>query len=236
MSKIIVDDLQKKYKKRAVLNGLSFKIENEILFIAGENGAGKTTLIRLILKMDKQDAGHIELLDDEKKPTTRSAAVFDSPTLYMGMTCLENIHILGTGYLEDQGHVEKVIESLRIRELLHEKVGNCSFGQQHRISVAIALIRKPVFLFLDEPTVGLDPVSWELVRDAVVNNQKEQNGCVIVTGQEYFALCNLSNKVLVLSGGAAKFFGTPDDLLSTYKTDGDDSNHLKDVFKMIYTG
>lgn len=237
MAKIIIKDLHKKFKRANVLNGLSFQIENEILFIAGRNGAGKTTLLRLLLNMERQDKGFIEIKDDVTNASENICCVFDSTCLYQDMNCSENISILGTGYLNDKAHIDRIIDSLQIKELLHKKVGRCSFGQQHRISMAIALIRKPVFLLLDEPTVGLDPMSWELVRAAVLANKNEQNGCVIITGQDYDALCDISDKILVLSDGISKFYGTPNELLSAHRSDENGVQSCKDLLiKLLNNG
>jgi len=63
------------------------------------------------------------------------------------------------------------------------------------------LIRKPKILFLDEPTIGLDPVSWGLVKKTIHNNKKELGGCVIVTGQDYFEMKNFADKILIIKDG-----------------------------------
>ena len=213
MSHIIVKDIHKSYKKNQVLNGLSFECKNEILFLAGKNGAGKTTFIRLALGLDKEDKGSIDF-DGERN----LGVVFDTPSLYQNLTCNENINILCTGYLDDKPYIDKILKTLRIdSSLLKKRVGKCSFGQQHRISVAIALIRKPVYLFLDEPTIGLDPESWEMVRECILINKEKQNGSVIITGQDYFEMRNLADKILVLEKGKAKFCESIPSFINRFK-------------------
>lgn len=234
MSSITVNDVRKSFNNKTVLNGLSFRIENEILFIAGLNGAGKTTLLRLILNLDRKYEGSIHLADEKETTTERIGCVFDSPCLYADISCMQNIKIFCTGCLKDEAYVNKIISSLKIEDLLQKRAGSCSFGQQHRVSIAIALIRKPLFLFLDEPTIGLDPISWELVRAAVLENKRSQNGCVIVTGQDYYELCGISDKILVLSAGTVKFFGKPEELLSADNSDVNPATAYKDIFSALY--
>ena len=209
MSKIIVRNIFKSFKNNNVLAGLTFECDNEIVFIAGRNGAGKTTFIRIALKLERADKGEISLEFNNTSREKKVGAVFDTPCLYRQMSCKENLHIHCTGYLSDKKHVKTILDNLRIdKEILRKKAGNCSFGQQHRVSVAIELIRKPEILFLDEPTIGLDPISWELIKKSIIENKKAQRGCVIVTGQDYFELGKMADKILILENGKAQYFGT----------------------------
>jgi len=219
MAKLIVNDIYKKYKSHQVLTGLSFDCEDEILFLAGRNGAGKTTFIRLALGMERLDKGVINYLSDgvSSKNKLRIGCVFDTPCLFMEMTGQQNINIFCTGFLQDKANLTRILDSLNIDNMfLKKKVRMYSFGQQHRLNVAIALIRKPQVLFLDEPTVGLDPVSWDLVRESILDNQRTQHGCVIITGQDYFEMGKLASKLLILDEGVAKYVGTPKDFLSKF--------------------
>lgn len=219
MAKLIVNDIYKKYKSHQVLTGLSFDCEDEILFIAGRNGAGKTTFIRLALGMERLDKGVIDYLNDgvSGRNKLRIGCVFDTPCLFMEMTGQQNINIFCTGFLKDKSNLTRILDSLNIDNMfLKKKARMYSFGQQHRLNVAIALIRKPQVLFLDEPTVGLDPVSWDLVRESILDNQRTQHGCVIITGQDYFEMGKLASKLLILDEGIAKYVGTPKDFLSKF--------------------
>ncbi|MBQ2775494.1 MAG: ABC transporter ATP-binding protein [Clostridia bacterium] len=217
MAKIIFNDVYKKFGNKSVLNGLSFTCENEVLFLAGKNGAGKTTLIRSALKLEKIDRGDISYISNSDNKTINTGAVFDTPCLYGQMTCEENINLFCTGFLKDKNHVKRILENLNIdRSLLKKLASKCSFGQQHRISVAIALIRKPTFLFLDEPTIGLDPISWKLVRESILRNKQEQNGCIIITGQDYFEMADFSEKLVILDEGVAKFSGKTQEFLKDF--------------------
>ena len=219
MTKIIVNSIHKKFKSHQVLKGLSFTCEDEILFIAGKNGAGKTTFIRLALGMDSLDKGKINFENAENSTTKdmKIGSVFDTPCLFMEMSGQQNINIFCAGFLHDRAYIKQIKESLNIDDrFLKQKAGKYSFGQQHRLNVAIALIRKPQFLFLDEPTIGLDPDSWDLVKESVLLNQRRQKGCVIITGQDYFEMGKFANKLLVLDEGISKYFGTPEDFLNKF--------------------
>ena len=217
MSTIICSNVSKSYKQKKVLNDLSFECKDEIAFIAGKNGAGKTTFIRIALGLESCDKGNVFLRSESDNNTISKGVVFDTPSLYPGISCKRNIDILCTGFLKDKNFVEDTLNNLDINEeILHKKAEQCSFGQQHRVSVAIALIRKPQFLFLDEPTIGLDPLSWELVKTSIIKNRKKQNGCVIITGQDYFEMATFSDKLIILDEGKAKYEGKTSDFLKSF--------------------
>lgn len=219
MTKLVANNVSKKFKSHQVLRGLSFNCEDEILFIAGKNGAGKTTFIRLALGMERLDKGEIHYKGDKELSTSelRKGCVFDTPCLFMEMSGQENINIFCTGDLQDHTHINQILDSLNIdHRFLMQKAKTYSFGQQHRLNVAIALIRKPQVLFLDEPTVGLDPVSWELVKESIILNQQQQKGCVIITGQDFSEMEKMANKVLILDEGQNKYLGTPEELIRRF--------------------
>ncbi|MBE5927471.1 MAG: ABC transporter ATP-binding protein [Lachnospiraceae bacterium] len=203
MVKLIVNKIRKSYGKQVVLEDISFECVDEIVFIAGKNGVGKTTFIRLALGLDRPTSGEIHLLeDDEEIGNENIGVVMDTPALFTYLSGKRNIDILCAGYLKDRKYVERILNELELdRNLLSKKISKFSFGQKHRLSVAIALIRKPKILFLDEPTIGLDPVSWGLVKKTIHNNKKELGGCVIVTGQDYFEMKNFADKILIIKDG-----------------------------------
>ena len=220
MSAIVCENLYKQYRDKQVLNGFDFQCENSIMFLAGRNGAGKTTFIKIAFGMEKPDKGHVRFVRDYSTKKHDIGVVFDTPCLYPHMSCQDNINIFCTGFLDDKAYVKTVLNNLHIdNELLHKSAGKCSFGQQHRISVAIALIRKPSFLFLDEPTIGLDPISWELVRNSIIKNKEEQNGCVVITGQDYFEMASFSNELVILDAGISKYTGSTKAFLESFPSE-----------------
>ncbi|MEE1153616.1 MAG: ABC transporter ATP-binding protein [Acutalibacteraceae bacterium] len=218
MARIEANNLYKKYKSNNVLCGLDFICEDEIMFLAGKNGSGKTTFIRIATGMERADSGCVKLLSGSKKLSNQKVgAVFDSPCLYHNMTGKENLDILCTGHFDDKKYSDKILECLKIdNRFLSMKAEKYSFGQKHRLSVAIALIRKPTILFLDEPTIGLDPESWDYVRNGIMLNRSEQKGCVVITGQDYFELGSIADSILILSEGKSKYYGSIDEFVNKF--------------------
>lgn len=219
MSKIVVSNLMKKYNKKIVLNNINFTCENEILFIAGRNGAGKTTFLRIANNLEKANNGTIKYYNDDdiEDSHLRISTVFDTTDLFTELSGYSNIKILCPKCLKDKVFLNRVLNELSIdKDLLNKKVSKYSFGQKHRLCIAIAIIRKPKILFLDEPTIGLDPLSWDLVRKTLIMNKEHQNGCIILTGQDYDAMSSFADKILVLSNGKIKYHGKIKDFISLY--------------------
>lgn len=172
MSDISVINLKKKFNKKTILNDISFSTNGEFLFLAGRNGAGKTTLINCALELTDIDAGYVKYDTKTLKDVRNQVAVvFDSAKLYLNFTGYTNIKIFNSKNRKDTHYVNEILEALELsHELLQKKVKTYSFGQRHRLAVAIAMINKPQYIFLDEPTIGLDPISWELTQKMLLDS------------------------------------------------------------------
>ena len=218
MVEVIVESLKKYYGPNRVLENVSFKCEDEIVFIAGKNGVGKTTFIRIALGLDSPTEGKIVFLENTKKiRRDYVGAVLDTPALFPNLNGYQNIKILCSGYLKDKEYFSEILKGLELNDsILKKKTGKYSFGQKHRLSVAIAMIKKPKILFLDEPTIGLDPISWSLVKKTIYDNQRKFGGCVIVTGQDYFEMNSFANKILILNDGKCQVYEPIQDFMNRF--------------------
>lgn len=227
MGAIIVKNINKKYGKKVVLRDVSFEANNEVVFLAGFNGAGKTTFLRIALNLEKADSGEVEMSSEFNQDKVEVGAVFDKTTLYPQYSGRKNIKIMCMEYLKEKDRVEGILDDLALdKELLKNKVSHYSFGQTHRLMLAIALIRKPEILFLDEPTIGLDPLSWQLIEKRILKSKEEDKCCFIITGQDYNAMKEISDKILVLQDGKNLFWGSMDKFMSI----NSDANDLQQAF------
>ncbi len=214
MGSIIVNNINKRYGKKIVLNKISFNADNEIVFLAGTNGAGKTTFLRIALNLEKADSGKVIFKSDKETKKIEIGSVFDTSTLYTQYSGLKNIKLLCMEYYKNKENVNSILADLSLDEqLLKKKVEKYSFGQKHRLSLAIALIRKPQLMFLDEPTIGLDPISWQLIEKRILKS-KEEGCCFIITGQDYNAMKKISDKILVLCNGENLYYGSVAEFMS----------------------
>jgi len=165
---IKISNLSKSFDKRGtfVIKNISLEVKKgEILCLLGPSGAGKTTLIRLITGALKADEGEI-FVDEIKVPSMRLYADMgfmpQGDALYPDISGLDNLLFFGGLYkMERKLLASRAMELLELMNLAADKdklVSNYSGGMKKRLSLAVALLHKPKFLLLDEPTVGIDPI------------------------------------------------------------------------------
>ena len=217
MSKLCVKNICKSFGKHVVLEGLNFTADNTITFLAGKNGAGKTTFIRIALGLEKRDGGSVDYQGraiDEIRDSV--GVVLDDAIFFDHLSGYKNIQIINSGFLRDNQFVMDIYNSLELdKQLLNRPVKTYSFGQRHRLAMAMAMIRNPRFLFLDEPTIGLDPTSWQLVRSSII--RMKENGCtIVVTGQDYEEMQSLADEIVILHKGKSIYAGDIDQLIRRY--------------------
>lgn len=236
MPSIVSDSIKYAYKKNQILKGLSFSIVGgEITYLAGLNGSGKTTWIKLASQLLKKQDGDI-LFNGKPFSIERdnTSIVFDTPPIYPKLSCYDNLYVL----YQVNAKSGKSMEFLRgmgfSHELLKGKSGNLSLGQRHRLGIAGALLREPKYLILDEPDLGLDPNSWDVVSNCLLD-MKNRGTAIMLTGQNFPKYDVLIDKIVVLSNGITEFEGTPNDLKRKVDNTSDEID-LKSAFDRIIRG
>jgi len=153
------------YSRLKVLEGLSFGVPRGISFgLLGPNGAGKTTLIRLLVGLLRPGAGTIRVLGQSPSPRVAHLIGYmpQLPSLYAELSIIQNVEFFARIYRlndrdERKRRVEAVIKLVDMWEHRNDSVMRLSGGMKQRASLACAIVHNPPLLFLDEPTVGLDP-------------------------------------------------------------------------------
>jgi ABC-2 type transport system ATP-binding protein len=163
---IEIKNLSKSFAKKPVIKNVSLQVgKAETVCLLGPSGAGKTTLIRLVSGAIKADEGEITI-NNLKVPSMKLYATMgfmpQSDALYNDLTGLDNLCFFGGLYgLRGKALKERAFEVLKLLDLYEDKdksVSAYSGGMKKRLSLAVALLHKPQFLLLDEPTVGIDPI------------------------------------------------------------------------------
>lgn len=212
--------LAKTFRKNAVLKSISFSAHSgEMTLIAGENGAGKTTWIKAALGLIKPTGGFIAF---DSLPVSqarkRVSAVFDEPSLYSHLSGWDNIRFLSGIQNPDLDLLSDLKTGLRLNDsFLAMRGRKYSLGQRRRIAVCAALIRKPDYLFMDEPAIGLDPIAWKMVREAISEICHQRKVAVVITGQNYRDLEDLIDRIVVIKEGLVCFNGSVDKMRKLFK-------------------
>lgn len=216
-----VRDLVKKYGDFTAVNGISFNVdEGEIFSLLGPNGAGKTTTISIISTLfaptsgDATVCGH-SVLKDAMAVKSCIGVVPQDLALYEDLSALENLLFWGKMYGLTGKHltdrVAEVLDQIGLNDKAKQRVKTYSGGMKRRVNIGIGLLHKPKLLFMDEPTVGIDPQS----RRAILDSVKELNrqGMTILYTTHYMEEAQeLSDRVGIIDHGELIALGTQEEL------------------------
>ena len=204
--------IKPKYKIIKAVKNISFSVEKgEIIAFIGPNGAGKSTSIKMMTGILFPNKGEINVLGlDPKKDRKRLAyeigCVFgQKEQLWTHLTPYDNFKFFGAIYDIPNSIVEKKIKELNelfeLDEFINTPVRNLSLGQRIRCEIVASLIHEPKVLFLDEPTIGLDPVVKENIRVLIKRMNKEYKTTVILTSHDVSDIEKLCKRVIIVNKG-----------------------------------
>jgi len=243
---IVVSDLYRNYasttgiirkqkKNVEALKGITFDVgKGEIFGLLGPNGAGKTTTIKILTTLLAPSRGKASVLGfssfgDEKHLRPEINFIFGGErSLYWRLSAYDNLRYFSDLYKIDiqtqRERIPALLELVGISEKQHHKVETYSKGMKQRLQIARGLINDPQVLFLDEPTIGLDPTGAIVLRDIIKNLAKKGKTILLTTHymQEADDLCD---RIGIISKGEMVALDTPENLKLKYN-----SNTLEDVY------
>ena len=219
---IVVEDLVKKYGDLTAVNGISFKVrKGEVFGFLGPNGAGKTTTIHILttlLKPTSGDAyvGGYHVVKEARKVRESIGVVFQDPSLDDQLTAYENMYLHGRIYGmsgEDlKRRVDSLLEFVDLKEFRNKQVKTFSGGMRRRLEIARALVHKPKILFLDEPTLGLDPQTRANIWDYIQELRKTEGTTIFLTTHYMDEAEILADRLAIIDHGKIVAEGTPESL------------------------
>ncbi len=216
-----------KYKIIKAVKNISFSIEKgEMVAFIGPNGAGKSTSIKMMTGILYPDCGSINVLGfdptkDRKKLAYEIGCVFgQKEQLWTHLTPYDNFKFFGAIYDIPRERIEKKIKELEelfeLKEFMDTPVRNLSLGQRIRCEIVASLIHEPKILFLDEPTIGLDPVVKENIRNFIKKMNKEYKTTVVLTSHDVSDIEKLCKRVIIVNNGQIVMDDTMENLKYHY--------------------
>jgi ABC-2 type transport system ATP-binding protein len=203
MSEIQVKDIVKKFGDFTAVDHISFNVEKaEIFGLLGPNGAGKSTLIRMLATLSQPTSGTAtiggyDIVKEDSKVRTLIGLVSEKLIMYERLTAKENLEFFGRLYgvpeAQLQQNIVELLELVQMTKWKDVQVGTYSTGMRQRINIIRSLLNNPQVLFLDEPTLGLDPQTTVEIRDFIRKINKVNGMTVILTTHmmaEADLLCN----------------------------------------------
>jgi len=214
-----IDQLTKTYGRTRALDGVSISAGRGVIGLLGPNGAGKTTLLRMVATVLAPDSGTLRLLGlDPADPGQRTEIrrrlgyLPQSPGLYPGFTpfdLVDYVAVLKEHTDRDWRREEtrRVLESVGLADVMHQKIRRLSGGMKQRVALAAAMVGSPDLLVLDEPANGLDPDQRLQLRSLL-----SQSSTVLMSTHNISEVGALCQSVYVMFSGRVRFAGTPAEL------------------------
>lgn len=200
------------YKEKKAVNNVSFNIEKgEIIAFIGPNGAGKSTTIKMLTGILYPTNGNISIMGinpvkDRKKLSYKIGTVFgQKEQLWIHLTPYDNFKFFGAIYDIPESIVEKRIKEyssiFELDNFINTPVRSLSLGQRMICEIVASLIHEPEILFLDEPTIGLDPVVKEKIRVFIKRLNKEKKTTIFLTSHDVGDIEKLCKRVIIVNDG-----------------------------------
>ncbi len=213
-----------KHREIRAVDQVSFAIDRgEIVGYIGLNGAGKSTTIKMLTGILQPSGGRVQVLgrDPHKQRVAnarRIGVVFGQRTqLWWDLALIESLNMIAKIYEVPPARyrqlLEQFAETLELSELLHTPIRNMSLGQKMRAELAATLIHEPEIVYLDEPTIGLDLIVKERIREFIKQQNRDKGATVILTTHDLGDIEELCRRVLIIDHGQLIYDGP----LSTIK-------------------
>lgn len=235
-----LDKLSKVFIEIQAVNNVNLEIKpGEIMALIGPNGSGKTTIIKMIAGLLMPDSGRITVNghDTRKAPVSAKAAIGyipDEPAIWPAMTGLEYLHFSGALFnvssREREKQIPKLLNLFHLEGIENGYFEDFSRGNKQKFTILAALLHQPKLLLIDEPIVGLDPVSAEIA-EAEFTKFAHDGGAILLVTHTLSVAKNIAHRVGVLKTGELITQGSYDELREQAKlSEGAD---LKEIYKVL---
>jgi len=233
---IHTEDLTKEFGSFVAVNGVSFDVsQGEIFGLLGPNGAGKTTIIKMLCTLLVPTKGKAivdgqDVVREADKVRKKIGVVTEKLIAYDRLTPMENLSVFGRLYDMDSNalkeRTEELLKLVELWDFRKTRVGNFSSGMRQRLNIVRALIHDPDIIFLDEPTIGLDPTSAHNIRELVRRLNKESKKTILLTTHYMDEADRLSDRIGIIDYGKIIALDTPHNLKASVGPDAT----LEDAF------
>lgn len=232
---IEVKGLTKKFKDFKAVDDISFHVKKgEIFAFLGPNGAGKTTTIKMLTTLLYPSSGEILInsfnpIKHQNSVRKSFGIVFQDPSLDDELSALDNLEFHAVLYHVDwkiaQERINHLLKIVELEDRKHDKVKTFSGGMKRRLEIARGLIHHPKILFLDEPTIGLDPQTRNFLWNYIKELNVKEGMTVFLTTHYMDEAERMADRIAIIDHGKIIAVGSPDELKKKTKT-----KNLEDAF------
>lgn len=210
MDSIRYENVTKTVGSKKIIDDISFEVkQGEVFGLLGPNGAGKTTLMKMTVGLFGISQGDIKIMDKSVKTQFTRAmkdvgSLIENPALYPYMSEYDNLKIFASMTRVSKKRIQEVVELVGMEKAIKQKVGSYSLGMKQRLGIAIALLRDPKVLILDEPTNGLDPQGITDLRNYLRKLAEEKNISVMVSSHMLTEMALMCDRFAIIKKGCIK--------------------------------
>jgi ABC-2 type transport system ATP-binding protein len=228
-----VAELAKVIRERIIVDRISFSVEEgEIFGLLGHNGSGKTTTFNMLSGLLAPSSGTILIRGKSAKELQKTRPeigfVTQENSFYETLTVRENLEFFASQHgIDDRtvaDRIKKLLSEMKLSEKTDVLASKLSGGMKRRLNIACSIIHDPKVIFLDEPTVGLDPLVRKEIW-AIIENLKGEKKTVMITSHYMEEIEHLCDRVAIMFAGRIVATGTPEELKKKYKL-----KQMEDVF------
>jgi ABC-type multidrug transport system ATPase subunit len=232
---IVAENISKSYGKNVAVDKLNLRVkEGEFFGFLGPNGAGKTTTIRMLTGILKPDSGEISInqssLKQQKEISQKIGVVPESRGFYDWMTAVEYLSFFGNLYgfkkTELKNQIENLLTQVGLKDRKNSLIGTYSRGMRQRLGLARAIINNPSVIFLDEPTLGLDP-QGQIDIQQLLKKLNSQGTTIFLSSHLLDEVSSLCSRFGIINKGKLVAEGTIDELRKTTNLQG---KNLTEIF------
>jgi len=222
---ITAENLHKSYKKRQVVNGVSFSIsQGQVVGLLGPNGAGKTTTFYMVIGLVKPSAGVVKFDNHDvsnwpmyKRARAGVSYLPQETSVFRKLSVRDNIRLVMemNGYKNSEivAKTKQLAEELAIGRILDSQAGILSGGERRRVEIARSLANDPKFILLDEPFTGIDPVTIDELQNIIVA-LKARNIGVLITDHNVNATLRITDHNYILIDGEIRKEGNREEIIA----------------------
>jgi lipopolysaccharide export system ATP-binding protein len=220
-------NLRKRYGNREVLKGINLSVnKGEIVGLLGPNGAGKTTTFRCLIGFVKPDKGKV-LLDGEditslppyKRAQKGLAFLPQEPSVFPDLSVFENVYMFAELLYPDREtavvRTEEILKDFGLEYIRNTPAGRISGGERRRLEIGRLFLKRPKYLFLDEPFAGVDPKHVVEIKELIVKLLKRVEHYydlgILITDHNVWETLKLVDRVYIIDEGAVLFSGIPEE-------------------------
>ena len=228
IARLWTSGLKKCYGNRKVVNGVDIAIQTgTVTGLLGPNGAGKTTTFYMVVGLAQPDDGHVFLGDEEitalpmyQRARRGVSYLPQEPSVFRKLSVADNLLAILETVEPDSAtrrlRMEQLLEEFNISHIASSKGYALSGGERRRVEIARALITRPLFILLDEPFAGIDPIAVADIQKLIVS-LKNKNIGVLISDHNVRETLGVCDVAYILSGGEVLEYGTPDEIANSKK-------------------